>query len=335
MSGQAPQSVRPKFWPRGLFLAKVLLAVVLIWFLVRNEYFDAETFMDALSSGWPVAAAGGAIFLATFAGALRWWQLLRVSGCPLPFWATFKITYLAAFSVTLLPGVLAGDAVRVAVLAEYFPNDYRQRLPALGAAVMIDRLLALAGAVAVPLFACLFLSEIILANPLLLSLAGSAGLVLLGMVGGAAAALVIGQSGPFTRLRQRWAERPVLGALDTMISAVFSYRRHVGTLLWTGFLSITVMVLSVYAFWVLLPPGTLDAAQTAFVAPLGLIVNMLPLTPGGIGVGETAFHRLAVEISGLGFAFAALFATFRVIIILVHLPALILLFRPSPGHRPR
>jgi glycosyltransferase 2 family protein len=38
-------------------------------------------------------------------------------------------------------------------------------------------------------------------------------------------------------------------------------------------------------------PGALSLAL-CLVAPLGHLVNSLPLTPGGLGVGETAFNAL-------------------------------------------
>jgi len=38
-------------------------------------------------------------------------------------------------------------------------------------------------------------------------------------------------------------------------------------------------------------PGSFSM-RLALVAPIGHLVNSLPLTPGGIGVGETAFNSL-------------------------------------------
>jgi glycosyltransferase 2 family protein len=38
-------------------------------------------------------------------------------------------------------------------------------------------------------------------------------------------------------------------------------------------------------------PGSFSM-RLALVAPIGHLVNSLPLTPGGIGVGETAFNTL-------------------------------------------
>ena len=39
--------------------------------------------------------------------------------------------------------------------------------------------------------------------------------------------------------------------------------------------------------------------RLALVAPIGHLVNSLPLTPGGIGVGETAFNTL-FKLTGMG-----------------------------------
>ncbi len=39
-------------------------------------------------------------------------------------------------------------------------------------------------------------------------------------------------------------------------------------------------------------PAELSTSTLCLVAPLGHLINSLPLTPGGIGVGETAFNSL-------------------------------------------
>ena len=60
-------------------------------------------------------------------------------------------------------------------------------------------------------------------------------------------------------------------------------------------LLLIVMVLAVYV----LNPTGLDL-RMCLIVPLGFIANCLPFTPGGLGVGETAFNSLfsAAGLSG-------------------------------------
>ena len=53
--------------------------------------------------------------------------------------------------------------------------------------------------------------------------------------------------------------------------------------------------------------GVLSAVDYMFAVPLTLIVNALPLTPSGIGVGEAAFDQICrwLEPAPSGAAFRA------------------------------
>jgi uncharacterized membrane protein YbhN (UPF0104 family) len=46
--------------------------------------------------------------------------------------------------------------------------------------------------------------------------------------------------------------------------------------------------------------------QTALLTPFGLLANALPLTPGGLGVGEAAFETLFLSVGVRGGAEAIL-----------------------------
>jgi uncharacterized membrane protein YbhN (UPF0104 family) len=58
-------------------------------------------------------------------------------------------------------------------------------------------------------------------------------------------------------------------------------------------LLLIVMVLAVFV----LNPAGLDL-KMCLIVPLGFVANSLPFTPGGLGVGETAFNAL-FTVAGL------------------------------------
>jgi len=71
--------------------------------------------------------------------------------------------------------------------------------------------------------------------------------------------------------------------------------------------------------------GVLRAADYMFAVPLTLIVNALPLTPSGIGVGEAAFDQICrwLEPTPSGAAYSSIFFAFRVVSTLTCIPGLI------------
>jgi uncharacterized membrane protein YbhN (UPF0104 family) len=69
----------------------------------------------------------------------------------------------------------------------------------------------------------------------------------------------------------------------------------------------------------------LNPVDYMFAVPLTLIVNALPLTPSGIGVGEAAFDQICrwLEPTPSGAAYSSIFFAFRVVSMLTCIPGLI------------
>jgi glycosyltransferase 2 family protein len=76
-----------------------------------------------------------------------------------------------------------------------------------------------------------------------------------------------------------------------------------------------------------------------FAVPLTSMVNALPLTPRGIGVGEAAFDQICpwLEPTLSGAAYSSIFFAFRVVSSLTCIPGLISLavYRNAAGSGPQ
>jgi uncharacterized membrane protein YbhN (UPF0104 family) len=107
---------------------------------------------------------------------------------------------------------------------------------------------------------------------------------------------------PLLRLLERGALRfpkwrnLVMRVLET----IGAYRRSPWTLFKVLGASIlaNLSLVGVTALGVLAVNPSGLALKMCLVIPMGYIANSLPLTPGGLGVGETAFHAL-FDITGL------------------------------------
>ena len=71
--------------------------------------------------------------------------------------------------------------------------------------------------------------------------------------------------------------------------------------------------------------GELRGADYILAVPLTLVVNALPLTPSGIGVGEAAFDQICrwLESTPSGAAYSSIFFAFRVVSTLLCIPGLV------------
>lgn len=88
--------------------------------------------------------------------------------------------------------------------------------------------------------------------------------------------------------------RPIFSRLERLIANMDFRRYSLNTLSLAGILSGVGHVLGVfviYMFSIRLSAG-LDFGQVLSVAPVGLLANTIPISPGGLGVGEKGFDVL-------------------------------------------
>jgi uncharacterized membrane protein YbhN (UPF0104 family) len=81
-------------------------------------------------------------------------------------------------------------------------------------------------------------------------------------------------------------------------------------------LSLATQLMTVGAFLVVadvFPPAGLSPADYLFAVPLTLVVNMVPLTPGGVGIGEGAFEAMCRLLTGINGSYGTVFLAFRVV----------------------
>ena len=132
---------------------------------------------------------------------------------------------------------------------------------------------------------------------------------------------------------------PRLGAaLEEVSQALDIYRSHPSRLFLCWLLSVlifTVPVGSIAAVAAMLEVGSLSPAQYATAGVWALLLNFLPVSPGGIGVGEAAFAQIcaAQEIVATGAPYASVFLVFRALVVLATLPGLIafIAYRNAPA----
>jgi uncharacterized membrane protein YbhN (UPF0104 family) len=72
------------------------------------------------------------------------------------------------------------------------------------------------------------------------------------------------------------------------------YRNHARLILGTIALSLVMqaVVIAAIQFILLANAASSPSLGAALLTPFGMLVNSLPLTPGGLGVGEAAFESL-------------------------------------------
>jgi uncharacterized protein (TIRG00374 family) len=238
----------------------------------------------------------------------------------LSFGTSLQLTLVGFFFGIVLPGAAGGDVVR----AFYAARENAGRRAEIITILVVDRAIGMFSLLLLPLlFAPLFpglLRAVPALRALLLLVAVTAGAMFVGFL------ICLMHRSLFDRLANRYL------MLTRILDTIAGYRHAGGGLLGALALSLAanLMVVLVTLLAVLAMHPDAVAARMCLIIPMGHIVNVVPLTPGGLGIGETAFNAL-FRLSGLHGG-AEVLLGFRLWSLLVALPGLLLYLRGLKRH---
>ena len=284
-----------------------LLAYVIAKYWNDNPDTGSPGLKTLLEGPIDFAALALAALFVTVALSLqlfRWFILVHSLDLPCSLRNTFRLGMVGVFYNTFLPGSVGGDLLKAYFIAKEHPERRTRAV----ATVIADRALGLFGLV---LF-CAVLGSMAWAggDP---RIAGNVELQSLIKVMAAVAAGSIAGFLLLGLLPQRRVDRfavrlkwvPKVGrSLAELWFAVWMYRQRLRTVVLCVGLSALAHFGLVFAFHSasrVFPPSDpseqASLAEHMVIAPIGFIVQALPLSPGGVGVGEAAFAGL-YKISG-------------------------------------
>jgi len=312
-----------KSFKKTLTLAlKISVAAGLIWWLWESGKLEPDKIANAVKThpGW-LAFAFCIYNVCIFLTATRWRMLLRSQDiCP-PWADCVQMTYIGCFFSCFLPGGTGGDFVK----AYYVARDSDRRAEAV-TTVFLDRVLGLYCMVGLASFALLFHVRHLWRHPgdeVVLGLTATQ-LLVAGVLSGftvatlGLAALLSSHCRRLVhfaldRLPERFAE-----VLRRVYEAVYVYRSQKMVLVKFALYSVAAHGLAAVSLWIVgislgdpIALGGARALNYFFLVPLGLVINGLPLSPGGIGAFEWALGLLFETIlrpgeASLGSTVAAL-----------------------------
>ena len=277
---------------RILFAGKFVLAAALITWLVRSGSLNFRALDVFVDRPLLVLASIGLSLLGVVAGALRWSVLLRLANVRIPLLRAMQLQATAIFFNVAIPGNVGGDLVKSGYAAREAKPAMR---PTVFVIVFVERIVGLAGLVLVAGIVILLRGPSLFADPKLREPAMAVGaLAIATVVAPAILVLLVRTSGD--RL-ERWTSGH--GKLSKLARALVVAARLVSagpTNLAIGLaLSMTLHAMNMAFFTALTVAITArDVPFSAVVSvfPFGILTLVLPISPGGIGVGHVAFKRL-------------------------------------------
>jgi hypothetical protein len=243
-----------------------------------------------LANAWELTIAAAILLvLVVLAASWRLCLVLSGQGLRLPLSASFRLSLVGALFGNFLPGSNGGDLARV-----YFATRLNTgRRTEIATALLVDRLVGLSALLAMPLLIALPGRALVphtapiggLVFASVLALGALLGLFATGLhPDGAARRLVLSVTG-----RTRFGPHAL-----RVFESVRTLRQNPAILLAGFAVSLLIQTLIVLAIQVILLANGARATSwgAALLTPFGMLANALPLTPGGLGVGEAAFESL-------------------------------------------
>jgi glycosyltransferase 2 family protein len=282
---------------RRIFWVVVRLAIAggLLAYLARSGMIDARALSRPFTA-WPIALAAVALVLIDVSMmALRLSWLFGPVGLRLPWGKSFQLTLVSFFFAQFLPGAAGGDLAKLF----YVAKENKSRRSEIVTVSLFDRAIGMLSLLVMPLLFAPMFTGLIEATPALRALLVTAAVLAALIVAGFLACLYL------QPLVERCASKffsflPWKDWPAQVIRTVASYRHHLGTVFAAFVISIVanslLLIVMLLAVFVLNPAG-LDL-KMSLIVPLGFVANSLPFTPGGLGVGETAFNAL-FAVAGL------------------------------------
>ena len=265
---------------RALIVAKFALATSLLTWLVTSGRLDLSS-LRSISNGGYLIAAAAALLVSMVLQALRWLMLLALQQLEVHWFLALRLFWFGRFAGLFLPGAAGGDLAKAYALCRFLPSAKTRAT----STVFLDRAFGLHSLLFIGSFAGLFLSvrgsSPHQAGPIIVTILG-----LLGATGGLLLLLCRGSSGLAVRFVPRRFRAPLTTSLDL-------YRDSPTTLAGVWFFSgiCNLFAIAPYCF-VAAALGIGLSLDQLLAIPLVIVALTLPLTPGGLGVGETVGSEL-------------------------------------------
>jgi uncharacterized protein (TIRG00374 family) len=285
------KTARPVLW----LVVRLGVGIGLIAYLVWARVIDLRA-LSKLITAWPISVAALALmFLDIALMAARLSMLFRPQGLRLSFRNSLELTLVGSFFATFLPGAAGGDVAKLF----YAAKENKGRRAEIVTVVIFDRAIGLFSLLLLPLLLTPLFPQLIRAVAVFRVLLMTAAALALVMLAGLSVCLFP----PILVNRlARWGSRFLPGEklAERSAATIASYRRSAGVLaaalglsLLANLSLIAVTSLAILALY----PGSMSM-KLCLVVPLGDLANNLPLTPGGLGVGESAYNVL-FKMAGL------------------------------------
>lgn len=298
------------------------LGLGVLSYLLFSGAIDWNRIRPVLTVHWILPVTAGLCLVNYAFMALRLRVLMQAQGLHLSLTAAYRLTVTAAFFSWVIPGGTGGDLVKMYFLGRWYPGKLTEAITI----TLWDRAIGLATFLMLALMAAGLFPGWVKNQPVILALLGTC-----------AGALLIGGIILTIALLADWTRRWPLNLLTRlgrpgetilrMFRVMYAYRQKPSALPAAIVLSLgaqSCLLATALTLATAVVEGGADR-KMLMLLPMGWVTNALPVSPGGLGVGEMAQEEL-FKLAGLSGG-ATVSLTWRAVAIIMSLPGAWYYFR--------
>jgi uncharacterized protein (TIRG00374 family) len=268
---------------------RTAVAFGLLYYLSASGAIDWTSILK-LTANWPLILAALLVLLtALIVQSQRLCVLMKPLGMYLSLYSAVKLNLMGLFFNFCLPGATGGDAIKI----YYALEGNKGRRTEVATLMLFDRAVGMFGLLMLPLLVTPLLPNFRDSMVRFSGLLITAAVVATGMLLAVLICLTSRiRNSAFTA--KIFDKLPLGHYAKRIFDAIHEFRTNPSSLPTAVGLSLLTHCTTVGGLMLLARATEFSGSiwDISVLAPLGLVANALPVTPGGLGVGEAAFNRL-------------------------------------------
>jgi uncharacterized membrane protein YbhN (UPF0104 family) len=265
-------------------LLKLLLGPAFLAWMVSSGRVNLHQVVGGLSHWQAMVAMLILLYIQSGVTTWRWNLLLRAQEIRLPFRRAFGLTMIGLLFNVAIPGAVGGDLMK----GYYITRATGGRRSSAATSILLDRVVGLLGLLLLAVLMVAANHRELAQNAATRRLGAVLGA---GLIAGMGVLFTLGLAGP--RLAQ-WSRLP--GLVRNVFRSLSEYRKRSSVIPTAIAVSVLSHLFSCMAYYIAFRSlGTAEDVSPAYfflLVPLGFVATAVPLSPGGIGVGQAAFFAL-------------------------------------------
>ena len=275
----------------------MFFAAILLWILVRFDYIQVGLLGRLVKRPYLVLVLICLLGLTFPICALRWYILLKIQGINLRYFQVFKVNYQSTFLGLFLPGAIGGDAIRIALGSTLLP---KQKM-VLALSIFFDRLIGAISLLSLTIIATLiFLAENITYYGKNIPFLSIGIFITVSLITIFFAKRFPVRLRNITRTRNWHKGNFIQRLIANITESIHLYRSCPGQLALCYGISLIVhasRLLVIYILAISLGMAGVNVLTYVLAGSISFFANLMPATPGGIGIGEAAFTKIVGSLA--------------------------------------